>query len=714
MATAKKTRKKKWASPLAQKQHSSARQALIRQAAKREHEEQIRSLEIIRTADHKLVRSEFNRRINMVQGLQPRLSAVMKSWGIDVPVKLTPSRRVGGWTDFKSINVEYSEKLVFNGDEHNLISIENLQQLVVETRALFYHELGHILFTIPVNELCVLAYRSGFDFDSADIPVYVSIYDKETYKQECQKALDKTGTQHFHSVEMGSDSSVGAVTYMVFVNRAFRNAWNALEDQRMEMALVNESPHLASYLTILVARNILSRLDARKVYGDIFDTRKKQEVEQLSWMLIAGRHYLPQEVRDLSESTWNSSFRATEIATSDRVLEIVSNYQSASSAKAMIEAINDYLQLTKPLSDEALAGVDSHKYSSSVDSSDERFDNIEKRLSETTSERPKADPSKKKENSEHQTNGEQNSSGDKSNSSDENKNGFGSNTSDNALKDAIEKSLNDHFSNIADSQELKDDIRAVNEAYSNDTSGLAYGNVGAGTAGLNPYEEQAKSIVAQISDSFRSATADTAPTWVSGQRRGVLEPIRYRTRQMGDLEFFKDFRGEGDREVSVEVSLFIDISGSMWDFTDQLAAAAWAVKAACDAIDVRCDVTMFDHNAYKLWSADEVASPEIPILESQGGTDPTYAFQTVLGSPREVKNHVIIVLTDGVWESDKSFARSNNSSNDLSLLLRFDSNFSKPISSVELATKYGFQEAQYIGDLLAIPQALESLLLNAV
>ena len=131
---------------------------------------------------------------------------------------------------------------------------------------------------------------------------------------------------------------------------------------------------------------------------------------------------------------------------------------------------------------------------------------------------------------------------------------------------------------------------------------------------------------------MEAARSEAAPSWQGGQRTGVLDVIRYKTRQPGDMEFFRNEAPGGDlRLPNLAVSVLLDGSGSMSSHVTQLGVAAYAVKSACDVCNVPCTVSIFDTRAHLLWDAEDrpLAIPDAfcPL----GGTDPTEALDVVDG-----------------------------------------------------------------------------------
>jgi hypothetical protein len=709
ISSTRKPRQKKWASEIARQQHSNARRALAREAATREAERIVRGKADLDRAAYRQSRQEVNKRSNMIaNGLTPRLTAVMNSWGITLPVSILPAQSVSGMTDFKSIRVTHDYRLTNRlsrataqlvDPSEVTVSVEELRQIAAETRGVFYHEVGHNLFTVPLQELLNTAHDAGYSFHA----------------------------------EQASISNKGDEWTRWNVHSTFQQAWNVLEDQRMEMLLVEESPVIASMLTVLVIRNMLAGAGA--------DT---------SWALVAGRYYLPSEARDASRTLWDRGFKSDNRVPSSQVKNVVDRYMAAETAWTMVECIEEMRVILQNLT---VDNLDNHSQISDQNASNkpERLsDNAErikqsgqrgqqiaqKQGEETDSGEAAGQSGEDEQGNDESGSTESGSQGDSQESStgqsdgspapgsgsarsgdrdDDESDPFDLDTHK-ARRSAVEDlagAMDEALENLANDETINDDVVAMNEAYNCDEGSLPKFN-GVFTNTSDEDCSKAASMVEDIERAFNIATADCAPHWESQQRRGVLEPIRYRTRQPGDMEVFRSWSEDGEPGTDISVSLFVDVSGSMKYAGSALGAMAWAVKTACERINVDCDVTAFDHGAYNVWGVNE-SPTEVPFLNAQGGTCPQDAFTAILWEERPKKHHIVMVMTDGEW-SDMSVFVPFRHSNIHSMLFFYDeSNLSDRMApSPLLARRTSMNEAYEIGDLSHIPAALESMLIGLI
>lgn len=714
-AEAPKTRKpraKKWASELARQNHSNQRRKLAREASERETAALDAARADLRFAQDRLNNVEANRRQNMVgDGLAPRLRGVMNSWGLTLPVTLTPHTSISAWTDFSQINVTYDRRLTNmeravneDGSKGDVLPLnpEKLRQIAAETRGLFYHEVGHNLFTVPLPELLLLAWKQD--------PKAVEAIAAEN---GCISISEPSVP--------GEDPSIYAFGY-------FQQSWNCQEDQRMETSLVNESPVLAGYLTVLVMRQILSDRGAG----------------ESAWALVAGRSYLPDAVREAAREAWHHS----QVVAADAVAAVIDRYLSATDALSMIQAVEDFRILMdgnripgtpddhnqfgdkpkngKP-SNERVSGAPKPKASKDKDESDKNEDEDGTPVSmpgagqDDESDEGEGDGSGEgQESDEKADESEGASKGDDDGDVDDDAptgsgigNGHRENPSNASPKAAAKDALNDLLDSLADDENLTDDIASMNEAYNVDEGNLPAYSFARPLTDSNLISK-ASSVVDDLVQAFSIATADCAPHWESGQRRGVLEPMRYRTRQPGDLEIFRQYTDEGEPGTDIAVSVFLDVSGSMDGDTEALGAAAWATKMACQTISVDCDVTLFDTSAWRLYGTEEYADA-VPAVQAHGGTNPQAAFDAVLSDERDKQHHLVLIMTDGGW-SDLTVMRRYKKANTFFMVFNYSSYYASQGMTPDegSATRLGADEAYQIGDLLDIPRALESMLVSLV
>jgi hypothetical protein len=145
--------------------------------------------------DHNVVKPDPEH-VAVSRGIVKRVAAVLASEEVNVPIQCRKSEHGGisAWTDFSQIDITYRMH-------------EDKRLLAATLRALLYHEGGHIRWSIPFPDL-VRAVKA----ERGSLPLPDGVH----------------------------------------MEKLLHRAWNVLEDQRMETAVVSDSPRKAAYLTPLI------------------------------------------------------------------------------------------------------------------------------------------------------------------------------------------------------------------------------------------------------------------------------------------------------------------------------------------------------------------------------------------------------------------------------------------------------------------------------
>ena len=163
-----------------------------------------------------------------------------------------------------------------------------VREVVAVVKGLGYHELGHLRFTTPFPHLIALAAP-------------------QRHRKMFKPPLPNEG-------EM-------------------RVCWEILEDQRMEAALIADSPIMARYMSRLVLTFIDDRVtDVRRVDG--------------MWPSVAGRDHLPADVRRELRQEFVDTYGLDR---ANRATRIVRTYMEATDPKVMLRAVIDLCDLRRDL-----------------------------------------------------------------------------------------------------------------------------------------------------------------------------------------------------------------------------------------------------------------------------------------------------------------------------------------------------------------------------
>lgn len=680
--TKRKRRRTAWSDPTVKKlfdkqKAAAAKEAEERAEARRQQVEAEIHLLRTRASERVIVEAEvaMDRAMRALLG---RLNAVKASFGrTDVTARLESASKWAGWADFNdgSMVIKYpvTEAYAWRPNTNAAATkdevVRRAWEYAAKVRGLYYHELGHHRFTLPLATLAEQVGQGGSE-----------------------------NWRHLHT------------------------AWNTLEDQRMERFVVDDSPVVAAYLTLLV--------------NDVIPAS-----ESASWLLLAGRAYLPKEVRDASKAVYAAEQGADK---ANEVERIVETYITAPTAEVAWQAVVDLYTLTyndpQPGRDDYHGGI---TYSpnpgggnewvpapSNPDPADPAQDaqpqpgqgtgSTDEDSNEDDAEpQGSSDDSNEDEDSESgatskgdddpQEGSEDDDQGDDGESTDSasDSKAAGGSSTDEAMKKAVQDALDE----LSESETHKGDVRDMTAAaYSVDERDLrAYPGVDGLDAVPGERVREAEVLADNIRQAFQTATAHQDPIMQTGLRQGIIDPLRFRTRQAGDLDYRRGMDSEGNPSLRLRVNFLADISGSMGGYCDDLGVAAWAMQRACIDLGIASRVIGFDTRGFSIFDEDEC--PEVPVsINALGGTDPSEALRAALNHDDDVVN-IVVVMTDGHWFGDTRIDNLAGPNDRVTLFL-----FGMGAMNIQQASNmYGTpDELVCSNDLADIPRLVERLLVDAV
>lgn len=170
------------------------------------------------------------------------------------------------------------------------------------------------------------------------------------------------------------------------------------------------------------------------------------------------------------------------------------------------------------------------------------------------------------------------------------------------------------------------------------------------------YHKPVPSSVVQASKSFATELerlkAEHDPGWLREQSHGRLNVQRYVSGCDVDEAFDQWDEGREDA-VDIEAVILLDISGSMSWTSESAYQSMWAIKRALDKVNASTTVLTFGNKAHVLYSADERATTQTKYAGLEGSTEPLkalkYTRSILANSKRAIK--IAITITDGIWWS---------------------------------------------------------------
>ena len=433
-------------------------------------------------------------------------------------------------------------------------------------------------------------------------------------------------------------------------------AFNALEDQRIERMLIGRYPSIANWLKVTIALYLV----------------ENQKGWEYSYALLRGRRYLPVEVRRASRAAWHDQ------STLDELVEVVDAYRGlvfprdVEAAKDLLERYSKLLQKNEEEPGASLGcpfghgerpdeGVDSSVSRPANSREQERDQRNSDRYdgADETEDEPKDEPETSTDGADGDEEADaEEESGSKgsekpSEGSEEAADKVGGSSAGNgetALQDALQDIVDSILNDEETAKELTDLVRQIGGLPSLE-----------GNASRKPVkhpslkEVEVKPEVLEASRRFgrelERIRAASEPSWERGVSSGRLNVNRYATGADADSMFDRWDTGREDA-VDIECVVLLDNSGSMEGSKANLAYnAMWAVKRALDKVDASTTVLTFNHHVNLLYDSSEKATTRLRDGGCTGGTSPggalEYATKVLAESERAIK--LLLVITDGAW-----------------------------------------------------------------
>lgn len=533
------------------------------------------------------------------------------------------------YTDFDTVNASFNVRAI-----PDMYKTDELLNTIAAIRGVYQHEFGHLLHTTP-------------------FPVLIENYETND---------SKTGMEYLHKV--AHEMSLGNY-------KTFQYAWNVLEDQRMESLAVMDVPRLKLYFTSMVLSVIV-----------------KEDTLDNAWLLCAGRTYLPKDIRYYAKK----EFRPHEPGLADEWLNIVNKYKSATTANEMLDTVieamkfmsdesistdipqtfhpnpaqrGDGYQMDKEMvkgQGESLGGqsdpMEGYAPSEKQDNGDEQGSPSDK-SSEQGSGKPggSTGDGSAEGGDDTETSSKSSSSGRpdrvslpsvESNVTDTPTRGFNRNAGDGTLKHAMEQRLDEVMSEI--STDVENNIVLQNATVSASSRSIPVLDDEDLPPLFDHHIQTANQMCGNIQDALADYVTASDPHWVDRLEHGVINPLVFRTKEVGSLDYRRDRVGEMVDGLNIHVSFLSDVSMSMeGPPMTALSVAMYAMGEACVRLGVGATYTVWSstNETYRIWE-DGVPKPQ--LMGAMGGTDPTDALDDLVNhNPEDAKHHLVFIFTDGDW-----------------------------------------------------------------
>jgi len=419
-------------------------------------------------------------------------------------------------------------------------------------------------------------------------------------------------------------------------------AFNALEDQRIEMMMTKRFGNVADWLTATVAQHLINDPAQHSV----------------SFPLLHGRKYLPKELLRQVRSMYEQQQNVAELSTLiDQY--IVLNLADPKNYKTAFDIIKRYHELVGQLESEnpdqywlPQGGFDRIKDPNGHDKRKGAEWKSSKSKPMSKDEQTKLGERIAKELAQQQNQaGDGDAQGDKGEGKDgKDGSGDGYSMSGDVLTEIAQKVFDDVLKHKAK------EIATIAKQYDADVE------LESKVISVPPRMRTSNMAVSpatiQASRSFANELArlkaDHDPGWLRGVDQGRLSVERY-SRGADIEECFDEWDMGREDAIDIECVILLDVSPSMGDAVHGAYESMWAIKRAMDKANASTTVVAFSHESHLLYGAGERAGTLMKYGGRGGGTAPLeslkYARYVLAESDRAIK--IVIAITDGTWGDTK-------------------------------------------------------------
>lgn len=219
-----------------------------------------------------------------------------------------------------------------------------------------------------------------------------------------------------------------------------------------------------------------------------------------------------------------------------------------------------------------------------------------------------------------------------------------------ALKDLLKQTLDETLESLAD--KIANDIALYN------------GDVLLEGEEMPEPERYSRELTQSVSPAMASASdefgfalqqlrAEQAPAWLRRVGSGRINPARWESGCDYSEAFDRWEEGHEDA-TDIECVVLLDVSGSMNGMITGAHESMWAIKHALDQIQASTTVVAYSDGNYAsflLYSANEQVESEMRVVPDLSGTDPHKSLQYAkyLLSKSTRAIKMLVIITDGEW-----------------------------------------------------------------
>lgn len=602
--------------PTIARQRRLARDKIMRQRQERQERETRAAVEEIarlkeRRKQVKVIEEDVNRwGVNLLRSTVSNQTALLRAWGYKQAVVTSvsdKSSQVSAWTDFMKISITWPLSQV-----PQRLDVTGTRDTVAAIKGVMQHEMGHLRFTTPFRQIML----------------------NSNLERQAERNYDNLGVLH--------------------------RCWNMLEDQRMESLVVDHVKRIGPYFGIMVANIILGNTNVNQ-----------------SWVMLAGRSYLPLPVLKKSYELFDDFCKEQGILDGAKEWHsLVDNYCQAASEQEIADAVMAayrFIRMVKA----TLPPIEHREQDNGTNDIDPAntsrqrsniLDMFEEGPKGEKGEGEKGEPGGSGE-------GEEDFSGEGTTPGQSDKGGNSADGSgtpkEQDLADELKSMTESWTQEVRQDPDVKEAVREARDHTSNNEgSGLPdYPNIPNDMS--DSRIASAQSTAKGIEDALNTFLTEASPMWQQRVEVGVINPVHYRTKGVGDRNYRRMWDDKGTSGLNVHVSMLCDISGSMsGDPMLALSESVYATALACQSIGIGTSFTLWSTigGNYRIYRNGITPS----LWSAQGGTDPLIALDDLdTHNPEGAERHLVIIFTDGAWSGSFPSLKTWDAPNRNIVLVRY-------------------------------------------
>lgn len=233
---------------------------------------------------------------------------------------------------------------------------------------------------------------------------------------------------------------------------------------------------------------------------------------------------------------------------------------------------------------------------------------------------------------------------------------------DEKLRELLDRAATKYEQSDSVVQDVADKQRAI----VNDGEGI-----GSSLDGRNYRESmidpQDVSLVRRFTSILERLSADSDPGWESHASSGRVN-IRRVMEGAGYDELWDRWEDGNNESTDIECVIAIDTSGSMTYMIDQASRALWVIKRSLETLDANVTVITYGNDSYVAYQrGDRASRTHYRRLAAAGTTNarPAVREAAAILEASNRHNKIFISITDGQWNPESSHGDSNKTSEEI-------------------------------------------------